>query len=191
MNNNNQVHCWCDSTITLDWIHAEPSRFKPYVANRISVIQTNIDKTHWHKVYTKENPADIASRGVMPNQLATETLWFKGPAWLEEEFELTPYRPDQAPQVWPAEIQSELKRTEVTLHFKIEPTFIEKFSDYHHLIKSVACILRWKLNFQLRKDGHPPIQGIFSVQERNKAFDAICAYIQQQHFPAEYKILSA
>lgn len=33
-----QMFAWCDSTIALSWIHGHPSRWKTFVANRVSEI---------------------------------------------------------------------------------------------------------------------------------------------------------
>nr|XP_012143823.1 PREDICTED: uncharacterized protein LOC105662854 [Megachile rotundata] len=38
---------WCDSTITLAWIHSIPGRWKVFVANRVAKIQALTDKEKW------------------------------------------------------------------------------------------------------------------------------------------------
>lgn len=59
-----KMHMWSDSLITLDWIRAHPSKWKTFVANRESEIQTTIPSATWHYVPSKENSADCASRGL-------------------------------------------------------------------------------------------------------------------------------
>ena len=76
------VHLWSDSTITLAWIQGHPSRWKTYVANRVSEIQLTLPNAHWHHVCSQDNPADCASRGLSPNQLPDFDLWWTGPSWL-------------------------------------------------------------------------------------------------------------
>ena len=34
-----QIRCWTDSSVALDWIKANPSRWKTFVANRVDKIQ--------------------------------------------------------------------------------------------------------------------------------------------------------
>ncbi|XP_076297796.1 uncharacterized protein LOC143217409 [Lasioglossum baleicum] len=75
-------HLWSDSTVTLSWIREHPSVWKTYVANRVSEIQTTLPQACWHYVAGKENPADCASRGVSPRELANSTLWLSGPSFL-------------------------------------------------------------------------------------------------------------
>ena len=56
-------HFWCDSQIALAWIAKQPSTWTTFVANRVAAIQQLTGKHPWRYVNTKENPADIASRG--------------------------------------------------------------------------------------------------------------------------------
>ncbi|GFX86875.1 uncharacterized protein TNCV_2124221 [Trichonephila clavipes] len=51
-----------DSQIVLDWLKSSPSRWKIFVANRISRIQKMTSEASWHHVKSQENPADCASR---------------------------------------------------------------------------------------------------------------------------------
>ncbi|GFX98935.1 integrase catalytic domain-containing protein [Trichonephila clavipes] len=53
-----------DSQIVLDWLKSSPSRWKIFVANRISRIQKMTSEASWHHVKSQENPADCASRGI-------------------------------------------------------------------------------------------------------------------------------
>ena len=84
------IYGWTDSTITLCWIKSHPGKFKTFVENRISAIQEVLPPEHWHHVPTKQNPADHASRGVMPNELKALTIWFNGPAFLHQVSTLSP-----------------------------------------------------------------------------------------------------
>jgi len=42
------VHLWSDSTVVLNWIRRHPSRWKTYVANRVTEIQTTLLEALWH-----------------------------------------------------------------------------------------------------------------------------------------------
>ena len=64
-----EIFAWSDSTITLAWIKALPSKWNTFVANRVSDIQTHLPPSHWHHVPTKLNPADVASRGSTADEL--------------------------------------------------------------------------------------------------------------------------
>lgn len=89
---------WTDSSITLYWIRKPPASLKTFVANRVKSIQENSDLKCWHYVNTKQNPADLLSRGAKPSELVDNKLWLHGPEWLQlpesqwpqEQFPLTP-----------------------------------------------------------------------------------------------------
>lgn len=71
-------YCWTDSTITLVWLSQPPSRWKTFVANRVSKIQDLVADVTWRHVSTTDYPADCASRGISPNDILTHHLWWSG-----------------------------------------------------------------------------------------------------------------
>ena len=83
-----QVYCWSDSTVALHWIRGKGD-YKQFVHNRVHKIQGKNWIT-WRYVPTKENPADLASRGGPVAQ--DNDLWWRGPKWLSD------------PSAWPADV---------------------------------------------------------------------------------------
>ncbi|GFQ93761.1 integrase catalytic domain-containing protein [Trichonephila clavata] len=67
-----EVHLFSDSKVVLDWIQMQPHLLKVFVANRVSLIQELTETFSWHHVKTKENPADLISRGATKLQLQDE-----------------------------------------------------------------------------------------------------------------------
>ncbi|GFW71961.1 uncharacterized protein TNCV_4788501 [Trichonephila clavipes] len=63
------VFAWVDSKIVLSWLSSHPRKWKTFVANRIHEIMEVLPKRHWRHAHSKENPADIASRGIDPKCL--------------------------------------------------------------------------------------------------------------------------
>lgn len=76
------IHAWTDSTVVLAWLNSHPSRWKTFVANRVSEILTTLDSEQFAHVSSKANPADCASRGIQPSLLSENKLWFEGPQFL-------------------------------------------------------------------------------------------------------------
>ncbi|GFQ66758.1 DUF1758 domain-containing protein [Trichonephila clavata] len=64
---------------------APPRKWKPFVANRTLEILYSISCNNWCYVPTKENPADLGSRGMSPKDLPDCSLWWEGPPWLTNE----------------------------------------------------------------------------------------------------------
>lgn len=69
------VTAWSDSTVTLAWIKSPTSRLKTFVANRVAKIQQLSNPKDWRHVPSELNPADCASRGLSPMDLAKHQLW--------------------------------------------------------------------------------------------------------------------
>ncbi|XP_075167730.1 uncharacterized protein LOC142239861 [Haematobia irritans] len=74
---------WTDSTIVLAWLKKPPCAWSTFVGNRVSEILENVGKDKWRHVDSKDNPADVASRGCTPSELQSHLLWWHGPQWLK------------------------------------------------------------------------------------------------------------
>ncbi|XP_071640893.1 uncharacterized protein [Temnothorax longispinosus] len=77
--------CWTDSEIVIAWVTNHPSRWKTFVANRVTEIQSLLPRSEWRHVSTAENPADCASRGIFGDEIVDHDLWWRGPPWLQFE----------------------------------------------------------------------------------------------------------
>ena len=84
------VFAWSDSQIVLNWLRKHPCNWKTFVANRVSYIQTELPSATWAHVPTKENPADLATRGSEAAELSQSNLWWHGPSWLSQPSEQWP-----------------------------------------------------------------------------------------------------
>jgi hypothetical protein len=81
---------WTDATVALSWIRSNPSRWKTFVCNRVTEIQTYTTPTQWKHCPGVDNPADHLSRGVNADQIKGLDTWWRGPVWLTEGVELWP-----------------------------------------------------------------------------------------------------
>ncbi|GBN17173.1 hypothetical protein AVEN_29902-1, partial [Araneus ventricosus] len=73
-----QVLLWTDSTIALSWIDTPPHLLKTFVSNRVAQIQELTKEYHWSHITSKNNPADLLSRGIDAQFLANNQFWFQG-----------------------------------------------------------------------------------------------------------------
>jgi len=82
------VHAWSDSTIVLSWVTVPHDSFKTYVSNRVYQVHNVLLNFQWHHIESSNNPADCASRGVMPSELAHLSLYWQGPPVLYSDTSL-------------------------------------------------------------------------------------------------------
>ncbi|GFX96010.1 integrase catalytic domain-containing protein [Trichonephila clavipes] len=71
-----KIWMWTDSTIALAWIKTEPHKLKTFVSNRVAEIQALSKDYHWKHVSSKDNPADLISRGCNVDELLKNEMWF-------------------------------------------------------------------------------------------------------------------
>jgi len=70
--------------IVLAWLKSPAARWKTFVANRVNHIQETSNVEDWSHISSKENPADLVSRGVDANVLKNLSLRWRGPDWLQQ-----------------------------------------------------------------------------------------------------------
>ncbi|GFV28672.1 integrase catalytic domain-containing protein [Trichonephila clavipes] len=90
----NKIWMWTDSTIALAWIKNEPHKLKTFVSNRVAEIQALSKDYHWKHVSSKNNPADLISRGCNVDELLKNEMWFSGPDLQTDEYEDNQLFPD-------------------------------------------------------------------------------------------------
>ncbi|GFT14283.1 integrase catalytic domain-containing protein [Trichonephila clavipes] len=83
------VHFWSVSTIVISWIHRESRELKTFVANRVSKIHQLSSCDQWHHIASEQNPADVLSRGLLPEELLDDSLWWHYPELLQSTYSTT------------------------------------------------------------------------------------------------------
>ena len=138
---------WTDSVTVLRYIENDASRFKTFVANRVSYIREATSPFQWKYVNSSLNPADIASRGVKLTSLIKNENWIQGPHFLCKDESEWPVRPD-IPSTMDDD-DGEVRRTTLvrlisTAQVEAMKKLVEYYSDWHKLKKAVAWMLRVK-----------------------------------------------
>lgn len=179
-----KISYYCDSTIVLSWIKLDLSQLKQFVANRIAEITKSTEISHWKHVRSQENPADIISRGINPNELLNANLWWNGPTFLHSHNE--PDSPvninldfNQLPEVKQSVSTISVVNIE---HFDI----FDKYSDLHKMQRIVAYCYRF-MYITLKKRTYQTT--LLSVEELNNAHQALVRLCQADQFTLELKSL--
>ena len=168
-----KTFCYSDSQVVLAWLKHSPSELKTFVANRVANIKRLLGDLHWFYVRSKDNPADICSRGIFPSLLIDNTLWWKGPQWLSESC-----GSDLEFIHNPSIIIPELKKvTSNNLCSKIDDfPLVNKFSDLHKLLRVTAYCLRFGNILK-----QPRTEQI-SILELEQAMIRLIKHIQSQYY---------
>ncbi|XP_055714436.1 uncharacterized protein LOC129808690 [Phlebotomus papatasi] len=77
-----QCFFWTDAKVVLHQIYAPEGRRTEFVRHKVSLILKSSEAHQWRHVSTKENPADVLSRGCKVTHLMTHDIWWHGPEWL-------------------------------------------------------------------------------------------------------------
>lgn len=175
---------WSDSTITLCWIKGNPKRWKTYVSNRVSEIQRLTDPNDWFHVTSGDNPADLISRGMLPDRLIHTDLWWSGPHWLSS----TNVTFSNFNNINMESIPETRNTSTALIASNIDNIIsINNFSSLTKLIRIGAYCLRFIEN--CKKAISERITCALSPAELNRALNKLVKFSQLECFPEDYKQL--
>ena len=97
----------------------------------MSQIVDLVPPSRWNYVNTATNPADCASKGLFPAELAKQHIWWHGPDWLHHPQSEWPRSPESRSQLLQAE-ESE-NPVETSLVAREELPLLERTSNYTRL----------------------------------------------------------
>lgn len=149
MESNVKVTAWTDSMLVLWWLQSSPSRWKTFVANRTSEILQIIPANQWRHVPGTENPADCATRGVMPKALKNHSLWWHGPNWLSQSPDMWPNNPVEEPTNVDTQERKFTKLIATIVPKDSNMEVLQRFSSLRRLIRFTARLKRMAANARL------------------------------------------
>ncbi|XP_052743215.1 uncharacterized protein LOC128199140 [Bicyclus anynana] len=182
------VYLFSDSKIVLAWIDTELMQLQAYIANRVSVIRQATGAWSWLYVNTKENPADLISRGLKPGELNRCQLWWNGPQFLrnsEYNFDCCkPELPSTLPEVRPCLVLSDDQSSN-----SIEYIFkqLYNYSNITKIIRLMAYMLRFLNN--VNKHKNKINSKYLTSSELENALMVIVKHEQGVHFKSEINAL--
>lgn len=181
---NAEIFAWTDSTIVLDWMQSNTHK-QIFVANRVSTILGILEPSQWRHVRSKENPADVASRGICPTQLKSHSLWWQGPSWLQ-----------QTQDEWPKFYTNENKFTTIvevhtntiTRADEYLTDVIKKYSSFNKVLRVIARCIKFSRKCLFKSKGKI-IESSLTSNNIQEAKTKLIQYIQSQSYPNELATL--
>ncbi|XP_031333913.1 uncharacterized protein LOC116163925 [Photinus pyralis] len=177
-----KIFYYTDSSIVLGWLNGSPSRWKTFVGNRVSEIQNNSNAGDWYHVRSADNPADLLSRGIFPNNLMNASIWWHGPAFLISSQNIQDTRSNNLEISLP-------EQRHVSCVTLVEDEF-DIFSKYSVLIKLqrvIAYCYRFWHNSQYVSN---KTLGPLTVRDLELALLKLTVLCQKQSFKEDYISLS-
>lgn len=190
---------YTDSSVALGYIRNEARRFRTYVAKRVQQIRDRSDPKQWHYVFSSDNPAYIASRGITVKQLSENKLWFKGPDFLwRNHVSVVNHDPVSDLSSEDTEVKKCEASTLISKHVvplrkeaKLYPKVleVERFdlsSALNHMQRSIVLIQRMiERNRPNKQHNNRPVAGPPTVEEMCLAEDVILKSLQFGYFNEE------
>lgn len=172
---------WTDSKVVLGYINNEARHFHTFVSNRIQKIHLSSSPERWRYVSSKDNPADLASRGSSASEILASS-WFTGPRFLWEK-EIPPATDVSIEiQIGDPEVKRIQSLNTQTLEQQSLSDRLSKFSSWSKATQAVARLIR--------RVRHDKSTDHSTVQEREDARCIIIRDLQRKVYPEEIKSLS-
>ena len=174
------VFFWTDSMTVLRYLRNVSTRFKIFVAHRVQQIQDATDVNNWNYVPTDQNPADLASRGIAPDDSEKLEFWLYGPKFLKDASEYK--RLFEEPQS--EKLELEVRQSCATETFVDLRTFIGHYSNIQRLQRASCWLMKFLQHF-IGKRVEPELR----VQDMRGALKNLIRFAQKCAFKDEFKAL--
>ncbi|GFW09974.1 integrase catalytic domain-containing protein [Trichonephila clavipes] len=180
----NKIWMWTDSTIALAWIKTEPHKLKTFVSNRVAEIQALSKDYHWKHVSSKNNPADLISRGCNVDELLKNEMWFSGPDLQTDEYEDNQLFPDPS-------YRDELKCAVTLSMTECSSNFYDELfnvtNNFIKLIRIFSFIFRFINNIKAKESCNK--EKYLTTDEVKRSTEFLAKIAQLSEFKAEIDAL--
>uniref|UniRef100_A0A182IER0 Integrase catalytic domain-containing protein n=1 Tax=Anopheles arabiensis TaxID=7173 RepID=A0A182IER0_ANOAR len=180
-----ETFMWSDSRVVLHWLKSPSYTWVTFVANRVSLIQDIGKCCKWMHIRGTENPADVVSRGALPQQLLSSDLWFHGPSWLSSPQE--EWKESKMIEVPPEEMMERKKQNIAAISID-SVNWVKRFSCYWKALRFTAYCLRWK---GYRRQQNPSREAFITTIDLENAKITFVKMLQNVYFPNDMRELSS
>ncbi|XP_048587404.1 uncharacterized protein LOC125570185 [Nematostella vectensis] len=175
-----QAFFWSDSQIVLNWLHSN-KQLQQFVGNRVREIKRLSQPSSWRYCPTRDNPADLLTRGLITAELQASTAWLHGPSWITSECDWPTWEssttllveiPEEEPKVTPEpDVLGEQTNSETDANSVENPSISTIMDPTRHstlrkLQRVTALVLRFVHNLRNPTDSR---NGPLMVTELTKA----------------------
>ncbi|XP_053388226.1 uncharacterized protein LOC128551404 [Mercenaria mercenaria] len=168
-----QIHLWSDSQIVLYWLQTSKT-LQRIVRNRVTEIHELTENRKSRYCPTKDNPADLLTRGISTSHFKISNLWFHESKWLT------------TPDSWPVWQERD---TYVTMATITDPVPISKSEDTALQVNNSSFVTAYVLRFidNCRGERSTGSQQTLTTEELHRAEKVCIRSCQMSKYRAEVK----
>lgn len=170
------VILWCDSQVVLAWLKKPLNQLNTFVRNRVAEIGRLTSDFIWKYIRSKDNPADLISRGMFPAALMKCGKWWYGPEFLEP-VEYCEEPVDEIPDEELPELRKVALVTLLACNTVDFPIF-EKCGSFRKLQRIMAYVLRFVANCRLKNPTERTRRRHLTIPELRSALKVIVKVVQ-------------
>lgn len=152
-------------------------------------IQRLTEDHEWRHVPGVQNPADLISRGITPENIAENCFWWQGPDWLLKNPEEWPQSTDlHVSEAEDAERRRTVTAATATTTEDFMEEYVAKFSSFSTLVRTTAI---WQRLIKLLRKPRTDREAAFlSTEDLKEAECTILRRIQKTTMAEEWRALS-
>ena len=208
-----KVYHWCDNLPVIKQIRDKTTKFRVFVANRLSKIHAASKMEEWRFVDGELNPADHCSRGLKADEYAKWKVFREGPEFLYKSEEFWPKEPSPAKMALVdisanaiQEIKMDFSLASMKNIYDIAESVENWWTKMRKVVMLLRCVKRWKQKtkapkrLRLQRTGvtwnvAPTATPLLDVTARISAEDFAMARkyiflaVQRKHFAEELQCL--
>ena len=189
---------YTDSKVVLGYACNESRRFHIHVANRVQTIRKISSPDEWRYVESSVNPADLATRGLHPKDLAVSS-WLSGPEFLRNPSDITTPGTEQAilsPN--DPELRKDLKPLTTSTKLSGSPTLgterFKRYSSWPSLRRAIAILIAKVKSLKERNTSDKPSQSVHYQHQSpdviDRAAKVIIKAVQREAFKEEFEVIA-
>ncbi|GFW68991.1 integrase catalytic domain-containing protein [Trichonephila clavipes] len=185
-----ELYLWLDSMIVLAWLRKEPMDLKTFVQNRVAKIQELYPNQLWRHVPSDQNSADLVYRGVDPDKLLQQNLWFNGPTFLsgDDDYPNRTINCREKLDEYNSELKNcvneQIENFQSVLNIHVNDflnDLLNLSNDYITILRVLSFIFRFVENLK----GINKVAGPLTTKEFEKAETFLVKKVQEQEFSSD------
>ncbi|GFT64082.1 integrase catalytic domain-containing protein [Trichonephila clavipes] len=160
---------------------------KTFVANRVSKIHQLSSRDQWHYIVSEQNPAYVLSRGLLPEELRDDSLWWHGPELLQSTYSTTVIAEPTQRDGFDCELRVSERTLETSLlsskNFDFFNHLMDLSNNYFKIIHIVSYIYRFIENCRSKVKKRGPL----TTSEDDKGILRVGGRLEKASIPYSQK----